>query len=474
MARNKVRPGWLTRARGVLTASGGDTSNEGMISTLGLGTWQKRGWNYYDIVPELHYVGNFVGNALARLKVSPGIQTTHSGIIPARDADGNPAPDEGVSEADIAAAEMHLTDVIRPRRLHRIGIGYAIVGECHLIFTDGEWSIRSTDEVEMRSDGKIWLKSQSGAGSESKELGPSDFHLRLHVPHPRWYKQADSGVRAALDVLEEIVLRQRALRAHVLSRLSSAGIYWISSEIGFLPENEDDDDPLASMIIDAAAEPINEPNSAGGVIPIIARAPFMFIKDGIRLDRFDSGPDEKALVLNLKAAIARLAAGVDLPMEVILGTHETTSHWTAWQIDEAIYRAHIEPLAERLFETLTHGFLKKVLIDGGTSPEVAERFRIIVDPTELIQHPNRETAVQHGYGDVWRPNFGVSGRAWRKYNGIPESDAPDEIEIAARIWHAQQLHLRVSKSDDGMSDELESPVGPDNVTKGPPAGTGPS
>ncbi len=47
------------------------------------------------------------------------------------------------------------------------------------------------------------------------------------------------------------------------------------------------------------------------------------------------------------AAVRALAAGMDLPAEVLLGLSDV-NHWTAWQVDESAYRQHVDPIVQTL------------------------------------------------------------------------------------------------------------------------------
>jgi hypothetical protein len=85
------------------------------------------------------------------------------------------------------------------------------------------------------------------------------------------------------------------------------------------------------------------------------------------------------------ASIKRLAAALDIPLEVLTGMGDT-SHWNAWAIAEDTVRIFIEPVLQRIAEALDHGYLDSALEEMGLDPQ---RYTFAFDTAPLTVKPNR-------------------------------------------------------------------------------------
>lgn len=431
-------------AKVVAPAGEGDKSPDAKVRRE---EWQSQAWNFYDLVGELHYSANFIGACLSRVILRAAVlgddgkpTPVYGDEIMGPDPEGG--PDEvGTGEFEkIHALADEATAAITALRspiggqaqiLRSCGVNLTVAGECYLLGTDEQpgrrkWEILSTEEikVEGKVEKRIRGEQQTGGG----EPIPSDRYLvRIWRSHPRFSDRADSSIRPLLEILEELVLLTRAVRAMTTSRLAGAGVYWIPQEIDYPgddegPEGEPKVDKLTADLIAAMMTPISDRSSAAAVVPMIVRAKAAFIEK-IRHDDFTRSFESYPSVALRDEAVKRFAQGVDLPVEIVSG-QGGANHWSAWQIDESTFKAHIEPLLELIVDGLTQGYLLPYLKAQGFSDEALAGLVVHYDASELIVHPNRGADATTGVGLML-----LAGRVWRRENGFSEDDAPTPEEI---------------------------------------------
>jgi hypothetical protein len=138
--------------------------------------------------------------------------------------------------------------------------------------------------------------------------------------------------------------------------------------------------------------------------------PDTLIKDGINWTvppyEYDNVVDRRAL-----AAIQRLAYGLPIPPEVLLGM-QAQSRATAFQVEENSYRAHIEPPAMMVAQ-VAEDALKQVLEEG---TEVT----VVPNPSRLLSRLNSVEDVKWA-----RVNGLVNPEYTREVLRIPEDAAPE-------------------------------------------------
>ena len=185
-------------------------------------------------------------------------------------------------------------------------------------------------------------------------------------------------------------------------------------EGGTPPAN--DAEALLSVLGEAILTPIKDQASPSAVVPIIGLVPEEALGKSQHI-KFWTELDDAAIELRTEA-IRRLALGLDMPPEVLLGTSDV-NHWSAWQIDESSIKAHIEPLLQLITSAITEGYLY---------PITEQRSDVVAaDTAELRLRPNRskEALELFDRGEL-------SGPALRRETGFDGSDAPDEESM--RGW----------------------------------------
>jgi hypothetical protein len=271
------------------------------------------------------------------------------------------------------------------------------------------------DTIEALIDGEWYLLDVS------KVIG-----ISIWQAHPRQSNRLDSGVLSALPILLQLVAIGQYAGAAIDSRLAGAGVFVIPLSALNLPEGTNPDDPAAvkealgnfmSDFTEAMVTPIEDRSSPSAVVPITiavedeATGKFQHLTFEVPL-----GGDVDAREEHL---IKRLARSLDLPPDQLLGVGDM-NHWSAWQVDEATVKAHVEPMLRAIVVELTVAILWPTLIDGGMTAKEARRWAIGFDTSRLVLRPNRATEAQALFDrDV------ISDRTLRRVAGYDESDAPE-------------------------------------------------
>lgn len=379
--------------------------------------WQQQAWYYFDTIGELRFGVNWVANALSRVTL---------GVV--RDIEDG--EQETVTEGLAADALDSLCggEDGQSQMLSAFGLHLSVPGEAYLIGEpppddetgEDRWLVAAKDEITER--GKRWWIDR---GDGKREIADDSLIIRIWRPHPRQWVQADSSVRAVLPVLREIEQLTKHVAASVDSRLAGAGIFMVPSEMTFTsPSGEGteegvDGDPFMAQLTEAMVTPIEDRGSASAVVPVVVKAPGALIGEAKHIT-FSTPLDENALTLRVEA-LRRLALGLDIPPEVVLGQGDS-NHWSAWQIEESALKVHIEPLLELICTALTEEFLRPALTAQGE--EDVDRLHVVADTSALRLRPDHSSQAMELYD-----RLELSGDGLRRETGFEDEDAPDEEEI---------------------------------------------
>lgn len=342
-------------------------------------TWQRECWRYFHSTPELHYAAEYMGSACSLVRIY--VQEI---------AENNRPGDETTDEEILALADNLLGGPNqKAEALNAIGGNLMIAGECFIIgrASRGDdpdsWKVVSTTELRRRG-GQIWI--DYGYGPEQLMTG-RDIIIRLWTPDKERMRFADSPTRASMSVLWELEQLDEYERSQIDSRLAGAGAYFIPSQMstGSSTSEVNTADDLFNTFSEAARASRSGRNTAAGVVPIFVEIPGEFLKDmADRPVRFESELSEKLPAMK-ESAIRRLANGLSMPPEVLLGMGDAT-HWSAWHIEESFVTIQIKPLMNRICEGLTTAYLRPILKAMGKDPK---RYQLNFDTAPLTVRPNR-------------------------------------------------------------------------------------
>lgn len=415
--------------------------------------WQEESWENFDDVPEIKYSTWFLGNAMAKLRLYPAIRiSTDPKVDPISVFD----PDSGVP-ADVAQAAQEELDRLKSSLggqgeiLREVNMNLEIAGECYIVGfgpktvtvkqDDGttavierpeDWDVKSISEVEAK-DGKYTIR-ESPTDQEKITLDPdTDTIFRVWQRHPRWSKLPDCAMRGVLSDCEALLLLTNQVKAEAKSR-QGAGVFTVPNELSFGPdsvtepdgEDNDVDDPFHEELLISVSDPIEDPSSAAAVMPLLIRGPGEFLQPQY-LRHFSLSRDTTSVLEErIQKRIERIARGLNLPIEVVLG-HQQTTYANAEQVDIDTFEDHLRPRCELLVDCFSVAYLQPQLFDAGVDPQWSDSIIVWYDASALVKAKDVT-----GTADAAYDRNAISWEAYRRYRGYSEADAPDPIELLIR------------------------------------------
>lgn len=250
--------------------------------------WQTRAWELYHLVPEVRFAATYMANGMSGATLCAGRRADDGTIEPAPDNHraaeivqqiaGGP---DGQSKL-LSAFGKHLTVT---------GEGWIVIRPNADVLSpdapeDGhDWRVLSTREVRQQQ-GKLAAEIDGEdveipAGDEETLDPDSPVALRVWEPDPERQIEADSPVRASIDLLEELLLLNGAVKAIARSRLTGRGILLVPKGVRFptRPGQGDAEDDLIEVLMMIAETAIREPESAAATVPIVLEVPAESISD---------------------------------------------------------------------------------------------------------------------------------------------------------------------------------------------------
>jgi hypothetical protein len=425
--------------------------------------WQGEAWEYYDAIGEVKYAFNLVASIVSRIRLYAAvIDNPAETPMPVRAADN-------IDQRLGAAAERALTRLDsayggQAGLLRDAALNLSVTGECYLVQMPARagsgipesWDIRSVDEVQIDSKNNYGIIPRrdylpghnAGTSSSSKTskgiipLPQSAFVGRIWRAHPRFSDEADSSLRGLLDLCAELLLLNRTFRATARSRLNAGALYLpdglsvaASADPNYPYDDETDLDPgftpeeaadeFEDQLIDAMTTPIRDEDSASAVVPLIIRGPAE-LGDKIKQFKFERSFDP-ALAERSDRVLERILQGLDVPKDVITGL-ANVKYSNAMQIDESLYKSHIEPLMLLIADALTVVYLRPYLVANGFAQADVERLVVWYDPSHVATRNDRASDAESGFNKM-----AVSFDTWRRTHGFSEADAPSPEEVALRM-----------------------------------------
>lgn len=412
-------------------------------------SWQAEAWAYFDEVPELKQAVWFSGNAMSKLRLFAAYRPLDGG----EDAEPiNVLAEESEVPPEIAASAVAELARLRgelggkPALLRRMNMNLEIAGEGFLvgrgaILPDaaGEgarpesWQFCSISELDKK--GADWFLKDGPNDTQGEKLDPeNDTVIRIWQEHPQWGKLADSAMRGVLGECKALQVLSQQVVAQAM-RAASAGFLTLPNELSFggaddvEPEDGEEAsvDPFVEEMEKALLGPVEDPADPNSVQPGLIRGPAEFLKpDVLRHLKFWDPSIDASLEERIKARIERLARGINLPVEVVMG-HQATTFSNAEQIDQDTFEDHFQPRSELIVDALTVGFLRPNLTDVGTDPVWVDRIVVWYDATDLIGSAD----VEKNAVEAHKANL-ISDASARDALGFSDDDAPDPLELVIR------------------------------------------
>jgi hypothetical protein len=429
--------------RGSLTSSAArldvSSSAEAKVQHMLRQGWQSDAWAYRDAIGELRYAVGFLANCTSRMRLYPACYPVGGESDKPLELDKVP----GIPDTLAAAAAQAMSDLGNGRMaisglLHGLSTNTSVAGESYLLGRTDEhtgqekWSVRSVDELVVYDD-KWHLREipddrQNGVIPWIELTPELTVISRIWTPHPRFQILADSPLKAMLDDCESLTILRRMIRATGRSRLATRGFLLMPTEMTLKVPVDDDLDPevdpfMAGLAQSMMASVVTE-GTADGVVPIVIQGPAEML-DKIRMLDPASTFDEQASKTR-EELIGIIATSFDLPKEVIMGVADL-NHWSAWQVDDSVWRSHVEPHVIGVCDSLSGAYLRPYLAAAGIEDFWVQRMVFHYDPTELVTPPDLGASAQEAYVAM-----AISAKAYRDAKGFSDDDAPSMQELETR------------------------------------------
>ena len=429
--------------------------------SAGSSGWQSEAWEYYDAIGEIKYAFNLVASVVSRIRIYAA-SVDHQADSPTPVSNSDTTDPRLAAAAERAIERLNSAYGGQSGLLRDAALNLVVAGECYLVQIPGKpsqgiqesWDVRSIDEVMADSRGgfnvigrREQAVSQGNSAANqntSIKLGKNAFIGRIWRSHPRFSDEADSSLRGLLDLCAELLLLNRTFRATARSRLNAGALYLpdglsvAAQGDGDFPYDADDElnpkftveeaeDEFEEQLMDAMTTPIRDEESASAVVPLIIRGPAE-LGDRIKQFKFERSFDP-ALAQRADRVLERILQGLDVPKDIVTGL-ANVKYSNALQIDESLYKAHIEPLMLLIADALTVVYLRPYLIAQGYPEADVKKMVVWYDPSAIATRNDRATDADSGFD-----RGAVSYSTWRRTHGFSEADAPSPNEIAIRMMY---------------------------------------
>lgn len=427
--------------------------------------WQRDSWAYYDAIGEIKYGFNMFAAVLSRIRLFAAVDVDPDSVPTSttnyrrrrNEQTEQERTDEHISEMTVPPAITDEVMEYAERLVKELFSGHggisgfmktfalnmSVAGECYLVKIRGKWFIRSTDEIEVDASGDIYMRTMRNGAASSSSMGgiAGDVKLPKGTPwiriwrdHPRYSEEPDSSMLGILEPCEELITIQRMVRSIARKQMNN-GILGIPEDLSVAGSTVTDDvedaeeqaDELASTIYDNFTDPVDDETASSNVVPTILVGSVEAIKGIIHI------PVEKAvddwLPNRADRALERILQGLDMPKDFVTGL-ANVRYTNAKNIDESLYKSHIEPMALMLCDSLQSAYFRPLLsrkFPKLTSTEL-DYLCVWYDPSEIVTKADPAESADKGHEKMI-----LSDDAWRAAHGFSDADAPNEEELALRL-----------------------------------------
>lgn len=375
--------------------------------------WQVNAWRLWKLVGELHSPTTYIARVIAR-RINWHVTVGGTEL----------EPDAALALIQRALGQSSLDETIR-----LLALNLQVAGDLWLVQTGVKFPVgASPDTPDWTWNVYSVVQAKLKEIIEAAQAGDRPYR-RVWDPDPTNLDHADSAMSAVIESAEDLLTLSALSRAQSRSRIAQAGLMLVPEEQSF-----EGGDPFGTDLEQAMASAIRDVHSAAAVAPIKVEMAAEHI-DKVRHVTFDRSFDEQ-VPGKMEQAIRRIALGLDIPPELLLGMGDT-SHWNAWITQEETYRGEIAPLAEKIAGVLEYIVRAQLDVEAVIEP----------DPTELLA---RRSSVRDAIDGAM---IGAVGLAYvRDAMGASDRDAATPEDIA--IMRAAQG----GSLDGGVGDDREPTV----------------
>lgn len=316
----------------------------------------------------------------------------------------------------VSNPEADSDDAEHPRNasaalLKRVGWGSSVVRQVTTnLFVAGEcdYCVKADDDK-----GDQWTVVSVIHPNRAQLLANAQHAIRALWPHPADPDAPDAPLFGVLDILEELVWLSLVSRGQSRNRAAMRGIIVTADNVEFANGSN-----FWDAWNEALQAEIKDPG-ASGPISLRAAESLMNTTRGPVDWIVPEMPYDQRIDDRIAAAIKRLAYGLPIPPELLLGL-QAPSRATAEFFDADRYRSHIEPIA-KLIADVACDALRFILSDG-------TEVKVTPDPTEMLA---KRSSVEDAKDAFDR---GAIGFAYlREVLGIPEDAELTEDDLSLLI-----------------------------------------
>lgn len=411
--------------------------------------WQTDAWDYFDNVGEVKHAVRYVGNAMGKLRVFPAVDVDG---VPVPVTDPNSQVPKAVADAAVAELERlrsprgGQSEILRvlSMNLEVAGEGFIVgfaertttirvEGQDVPVTEPEEWDVRSISEVEGKAGAYKVVDPEDHADRQGRAVTADDTLIRVWQRHPRYASAPDCALGGLLADCEALHTLSLLIIGDSNSKRNN-GFLLVPNEITFgsasrndvggdEEDGEDDEDQVMRALAETMQGPIADPASPSAVQPTLVRGPAEALKEfrHVLASRPADTIDDK-----IEGRVKRIARGLDLPVEVVLGL-ESTTFANAAQVDKDTFDDYLQPRAELLADALSFGFLTPQLMENAATRQWADRIFVWYDPAGLFTQPDPTETASDAHNALV-----ISDAVLRKALGFDEEDAPTEEELLRR------------------------------------------
>jgi hypothetical protein len=394
-------------------------------------SWQKDAWDYYDRIGEIWIGANLIAATTSRIRL-------YVGYVEDETADPRPVNEVNIVPAEIQDAARAALNYLNNHTpggisglLKNITLNLFIAGDGYLVRDrtgfEESWQFQSIDAIRFdRNRNNVYIIEYPGQPQDSQhQLARGEYFARIYRQHPRFAADADSSLRAQLDLCEELLLLAKTSRSTIKSRLNS-GILFIPTEL--VDEQGEEEENIVDLLTEAAIKPIVHEDDPSAIMPVVVSASKDAISSVRQVSLARSFDDKHQA--QLQNVLDRILAGLDLPKDIVAGIGDL-KYANASSVEESLLQNHIQPMILAICDALTRAYLYPILTAQGVIEKdnpLLSKIVLWYDPSAIGSRPDRESSSRTGL-----ENMALSNEAWRKANGYTENDAPTETEIAQKL-----------------------------------------
>lgn len=412
---------------------------------------QLEAWDYFDTLSEISFPAIWVGALMQKVVFYAATRDALGNVV---HVNSEQSPLFGTAVA--VQADFEMSRLKAPTggqgELNRLGsMNLEIAGD-YLLWGRAAnplaqppqvetWDVLSVREIEPKTveEGRPAQYLVKRHPEDKGELtGDDDTLIRIWQRHPAWGSLGMSSVISTLTDCDTLLTLSQEIRAQSKSR-QGAGLFKVPAELNLKitsSPNDDENSPktFTQELADSIVTPIENPSDQSAVVPMIVSGPGEYLdaaKFGwVSLGRTtDSSTDTR-----MDKLTQRIARGIHLPVEVLMG-HMGTTFANAAQIGADKFDEYLDPRCRTMADGYSSGFLIPQLHQAMalqapgtiTADQIAQVF-VWFDASAIVGSPDPTEDA-----DTLHTNGMISDAAYLRLKGVDSADAASPEERARAI-----------------------------------------